>query len=162
APTMAAPSPVCTGSPTGDTEPVVVQPDSPFSNVPLTTAPLFGTTDSVSGTACVADGDLPVIERPKLPTGVAADVEMVIVDEPPAVTDGGLNDAVAPAGSPDADSVTVSGEPSTTEVATVVRADPPAAADTDGGFTDMVKSLPLLLAQPGSWNDATRVCQLKL
>src|SRR5438552_3894141 len=123
APMKPAPSPVCTGSPTVLADPVVVQPLRPDSNVPLTTAPLSGTTDSVNGAAWVADGEVPVTVNPKLPAGVAAEVVTVRVDEPPAVTEGGLNDAVAPAGSPDADSATVSGEPSTTDVATVVLPD---------------------------------------
>src|SRR5947207_1837701 len=161
APMKPAERPLCTGSPTVLAEPVVVQPDRPFSKVPLAITPLFGDTARVNGVACVADGDVPVMVSPKLPVGVAAEVEIVTVDESPARTDGGLNAAVTPAGSPDADTVTVSGEPSTTEVPTVAVADPPADADTAGGLTDMVKSLPPLLTQPGSWNDATRVCQLK-
>jgi hypothetical protein len=142
--------------------PVDVQPVRPDSNVPLTTAPLFGTTVRLNGTACVADGAVPVMVMPETLTGVAAEVVTVIREVPPAVTAGGLNVALAPDGRPLADSVTVSAEPSTTEVPTVVLAEPPAAVEAEGGLTDMVKSLPPLLAQPGSWKEAMRVCQLKL
>ena len=62
---------------------------------------------------------VPVIVTLNVPDGVVEAVVMVSVDEPPAVTEAGLNDAVAPAGSPLADRDTVWAEPEVTAVATV-------------------------------------------
>src|SRR5262245_8274736 len=68
---------------------------------------------------------------------------MVMVEEPPAVTDGGLNDALAPAGRPLAENVTVSAEPEMTAVLTVAFTEPPGAVEPEVGLTEMEKSLPL-------------------
>src|SRR5688500_6725001 len=70
---------------------------------------------------------------------------MVSVAEPPAVTDDGLNEAVAPAGRPLADSVTVCAVPAVTAVLTVVVPEPPAVTLADVGDTAIEKSLPATL-----------------
>jgi hypothetical protein len=53
------------------------------------------------------------------PAGVDAEVDSVRVELAPAVTDAGLNDADAPVGKPDADSVTCCADPAVTTVDTV-------------------------------------------
>ena len=65
----------------------------------------------------------------------------VSVELPPAVMVGGLNEAVAPAGTPLAPSVTVSAEPLVTAVEMVDVALPPWTADTLAGFAPIEKSL---------------------
>src|SRR6266511_45284 len=67
---------------------------------------------------------------------------MVIVDEPPEVTDGGLNDALAPLGTPLADSDTVCALPEVVAVLTVALVEPPAVTAPEPGETEMEKSLP--------------------
>src|SRR6185312_10089371 len=64
----------------------------------------------------------------------------VIVDEPPALTDVGLNDTVTPVGTPDADSDTVCALPDVTAVFTVADVDPPAVTEPDDGDNDTEKS----------------------
>jgi hypothetical protein len=59
---------------------------------------------------------------------VRAEVVIVNVVDPPAVTVGGLNTAVAPSGNPDAEKVIVAGKvPATAVVVNPNDADPPAA-----------------------------------
>ena len=58
-----------------------------------------------------------------MPGAAAVVVAMVAVDEPPEVTDDGLNETVTPAGAPVADRLIVCAEPLVTAVATVVVAD---------------------------------------
>ena len=69
---------------------------------------------------------------------------MVVVmrrsDVPPAVTDGGLNSAVAPAGRPLAENVTVSATPLTTAVLTVAPIVPPTWTLPEVGETVNEKS----------------------
>src|SRR4029453_8313744 len=65
---------------------------------------------------------------------------MVIVDEPPEVTDGGLNDALAPPGRPLADRPTVCGLPEVVAVLTVAVIELPAVTVPDVGLTEMEKS----------------------
>jgi hypothetical protein len=85
---------------------------------------------------------VPVIVTGKVPAGVVVAVVIVMVDEPPAVTDDGLNDAVAPDGRPLADSETVCAEPEVTAVDTVADTEPPGFTAPDVGDTEMEKSLP--------------------
>ena len=66
---------------------------------------------------------------------------MVSVEELPAVTELGLNDAVAPAGRPLAVSVTVSADPLRTLVFTVVVTELPGFVEPEEGDVPMVKSL---------------------
>ena len=68
---------------------------------------------------------------------------MVSVDEPPAVTEAGLNDAVAPAGRPLAEKVTVCAEPLVTAVETVVETEPPGLTEPAVGEAATEKSLPV-------------------
>src|SRR5215216_3427906 len=69
---------------------------------------------------------VPLIVIGNVPDVVVAVVEIVMVDEPPAVTDDGLKLAVAPDGRPVADSETVWAEPEVTAVETVTETEPPA------------------------------------
>ncbi|PSK65733.1 hypothetical protein B0E53_02284 [Micromonospora sp. MH33] len=70
-------------------------------------------------------------------------VAMVSVDEPPEVTEDGLNDAVAPLGRPDAENVTVCAVPLVVAVATVVETEPPAVTEPEVGESETEKSLPV-------------------
>ena len=65
----------------------------------------------------------------------------VSVEPLPAFTDVGLKDAVAPAGRPVAESVTVCAEPPVTVVETAYVALPPCCAELDWGLTLNEKSL---------------------
>src|SRR6266536_3705666 len=66
---------------------------------------------------------------------------MVIVDEPPEVTEPGLKDAVAPPGRPLAEKVTVCALPEVVAVLTVAVVDPPAVTEPAAGATESEKSL---------------------
>jgi hypothetical protein len=68
----------------------------------------------------VAVVPVPVMVNGYVPGGVVADVETVSVELAPAVTAVGLKLALAPAGRPAADRVTVCGEPDVTAVLMVV------------------------------------------
>jgi hypothetical protein len=89
---------------------------------------------------CVADVPVPVIVMVYVPAVVELDVESVSVDDPPAVTDVGENDAVTPLGRPLALSETVCAEPDVTAVETVVLVPEPAATDADDGLSEIEKS----------------------
>ena len=64
----------------------------------------------------------------------------VSVDEPPDVTEAGLNDAEAPAGRPVADNETVCAEPDVVAVLMVDVPEPPAETDTVDGEAAIEKS----------------------
>jgi hypothetical protein len=64
------------------------------------------------------------------------------VDEPPAVTEDGENDADAPLGRPLALNETVCAEPDVTAVETVALVPEPAVAVADVGLTETEKSFP--------------------
>ena len=100
-----------------------------------------GVTVSVTVVVCVALGAVPVTVTEYGPGVVAAPTLKVSVELPPAVMVGGLNEAVAPAGTPPALSVTVSAEPLVTAVEMVDVALPPWTADTLAGFAPIEKSL---------------------
>ena len=70
-------------------------------------------------------------------------VLMVRVDEPPEVTEDGLNDAVAPLGRPDPENVTVCAVPLVVAVDTVVETEPPAVTEPEVGESETEKSLPV-------------------
>jgi hypothetical protein len=89
---------------------------------------------------CVADEPVPVIVTAYVPAAVELEVEIVSVDDPPAVTDEGENDAVAPLGRPLALSETVCAEPEVTAVETVALVPDPAVTEADVGLTDSEKS----------------------
>ena len=100
-----------------------------------------GVTVSVTVVLCVALGAVPVTVTEYGPGVVAAPTLKVSVELPPAVMVGGLNEAVAPAGTPPALSVTVSAEPLVTAVEMVDVPLPPWTADTLAGFAPIEKSL---------------------
>jgi hypothetical protein len=97
-------------------------------------------TVSVTVVVCVAEVPAPVTVTAEVPVGVAAAAVMVSVELAPAVTLVGLNDAVAPAGSPEAERATVWGEPLVTAVEIVVVALDPWLTVTPGGLAPMEKS----------------------
>jgi len=100
-----------------------------------------GVTVSMTVVLCVALGAMPVTVTEYGPGVVAAPTLKVNVEPPPAVVVGGLNEAVAPAGTPPALSVTVSAEPLVTAVEMVDVPLPPWTADTLAGFAPIEKSL---------------------
>src|SRR5687767_5478176 len=67
---------------------------------------------------------------------------MVRVDDPPAVTEVGAKVAVAPAGRPLAENVTVCAEPLVTAVLMVEVTEPPGLTEPDAGAAVTEKSLP--------------------
>src|SRR5262249_58396834 len=83
----------------------------------------------------------------KVPVGVEDDVARVSVELEPAVTEAGLNVAVAPAGRPEADNDTVPVKPPTAVVDTVVVVEPPTVTDPEAGAALMVKSGAGLMVQ---------------
>src|SRR2546428_12973555 len=99
-----------------------------------------GVTVSVPVAVCVGLGALPVAVTEYGPGAVGAPTLRVSVEPPPAVVVGGLNEAVAPAGTPLALSVTVSAEPLVTAVEIVDVALPPWTADTLVGLAPIEKS----------------------
>ena len=60
-----------------------------------------------------------MMTNPTVPPGVAVVVETVRVELPPALTDAGLKEPVAPAGNPLTDRLTVRGAPDVVCVLTV-------------------------------------------
>jgi len=110
---------------------------------------------------CVALGPVPVIVTVYVP-GVALPAPSVSVELLPALTDAGLNEAVAPEGTPLALSETVCAAPLVTAVAIVEVALPFCVAETALGFVVIEKSSGGGAApQPGSLNVPIRVRQLK-
>src|SRR5207302_985401 len=106
---------------------------------------------------CVALVAVPVTVRVYVPAA-AVPAPTVSVELPPAVTDGGLNEAVAPEGRPLALSETVCAEPLVTAVAMVAVAPPFCVAETELGLALIEKSL--VTPHPGSLNVPIRVLQL--
>src|SRR5205823_2867550 len=85
----------------------------------------------------------------------------VNVDDAPAVTDAGLNDAVVPAGTPDAENVTACAEPLVIVVETVDVALPPCWTLTLVGDDAREKSFVVVEPpQPVTLKAPIRVCQL--
>jgi hypothetical protein len=144
--------------------PLVVQPlKLPVSNPPLVTTeppPPAGFTVSDTVVECVALVPVPVTVIVEVPAGVEADVLIVSVEVPPAVTDAGLKLAVAPEGSPLALKDTDWADPLVTAVEIVDVADAPCVADTLDGLAEIEKSLVAVPPQPGNLNATIRVCQL--
>ena len=80
----------------------------------------------------------------------AADpVAMLNVDEPPELTDAGLNDTVDPAGAPVADSATVCADPEVTAVLIIAEVEPPCTTEPLDGLELIEKSLVTVLP-PGT------------
>jgi hypothetical protein len=97
-------------------------------------------TVSVNVVLCVADEPVPVTVIAYVPVGVFDEVLTVNVDDPPDVTDVGLNAAVAPVGRPDADSDTDCAEPDVVAVEIVEVAGLPAFTVADDGLAEIEKS----------------------
>jgi hypothetical protein len=76
-------------------------------------------TISVTLTECTTAALVPRMEREYVPAGVDALVDTVSDDEPDPVTVAGLNAAVAPAGRPEAESVTLPVKPAPAVTAAV-------------------------------------------
>src|SRR3954468_13068669 len=84
------------------------------------------------------------------------------VELPPAVTEVGLKDADAPAGTPVTLRLTDSAEPLRTAVLIVTGALPPWANDTLVGFALIEKLLPTAPPHPGNLKEPIRVLQLNV
>ena len=111
----------------------------------------------VRAVLCVALAPVPVTVIVYVPAA-AVPAPSVSVELPPAVTDAGLNEAVAPEGRPPALSETVCAEPLVTAVAMVEVAVPFRVAETELGFALIEKSF--VTPHPGSLNVPIRVLQL--
>ena len=101
---------------------------------------------------------VPVTVTEYVPVAVALPTLNVRVELEPAMIGFGLKDAVVPAGTPVAESVTLSAEPPIAAVAMVDGTLPPWAADTLLGLAPIEKSEGV--PQPGSWNVPILVRQL--
>src|SRR5229473_6027 len=123
-----------------------------------------GVTLSETPVLCVAEGAVPVTVMEYEPVGVLDAVVTVMVELPPVVTEAGLKLAVAPAGSPLAESVMVSVLPSVRVVEMVEVPDWPCWMERLVGLAPMEKSLVGggVAGQPGSLNEPMRVFQLKV
>jgi hypothetical protein len=83
---------------------------------------------------------VPVIVTVYVPGAVELVVEIVRVEDDPAVTVEGENDGVAPLGKPLALSETDWADPDVTALETVVVVEDPAVTDPEAGLTDSEKS----------------------
>src|SRR5439155_15951464 len=161
-PTSAAYVPPCAPAETVDAEPVVVQPlNVPVSNPPfvMPEPPPEGLTVSDTLVECVAEAPVPVTVTVDVPTGVEADVVIVIVELLPELIGLGLKLADAPDGSPPAESVTDCDEPLVTVVEIVDIPLWPWVTVTLDGLALIEKSFVCVPPQDGNLNDAIRVCQ---
>src|ERR1051326_3044896 len=140
APTRAAYVPACAPVLTTVVKPVEPQPARLPDSKPPFLMPPPAATVSVNPLECVAEAPVPVTVTEKVPTGVDALVEIVNLEEAPAVTEEGLNDAPAPAGRPLAENATVWGLPAITAVATVEVVVAPAVTVAELGLSDIEKS----------------------
>jgi hypothetical protein len=89
----------------------------------------------------VADAPVPVTVIGYVPPGVLDAVVTVSVEEAPELIGLGLKPALAPDGSPDADSETLCALPAVTAVEIVDVADAPAFTVAEDGESDIEKSL---------------------
>src|SRR5262249_42832333 len=121
-----------------------------------------GLTTSVTLVECVADAPVPVMVIVYVPASVVALVATVKVELAPALTDVGLNVAVASAGRPDAVRLTDCALPEVTAVETVYMADPPTVTLADGGIAEIEKSLAVVDVHEGNVKLPMRVCQLNV
>jgi hypothetical protein len=94
--------------------------------------------------------------------GVAAPVETVMVELPAPITEGGLNDAEAPDGSPDAESATLPEKPLSALTVAVYDVPFPWTTVWLAGVADTLKSGLTTLLHELNVNEAIRVRQLKL
>jgi hypothetical protein len=123
--------------------PAMLQPlNVPVSNPPLvTTVPPALLTVSDTVVEWVALVPVPLTVTEYVPAGVVDEVEIVIVEDPPAVTAVGLNDTVAPEGKPLALKDTVCADPLVTAVLIVEVPDDPCVTVTLDGLAEIEKSL---------------------
>jgi len=91
--------------------------------------------------ACEPEAAVPVTVSVKLPAAVAVVVEMVKVELAPEVTEAGENEAVTPAGAPEAVSEIVCALPEVVALLMVTEPENPAAMLTLVGLAAMEKSL---------------------
>jgi hypothetical protein len=117
-------------------------------------------TVTVTVVECVALVPVPVTVIGYVPAAVLAPTLTVIVEEPPAVTDVGLNETVIPVGMPLALSDTFCAEPLVTSVEIVDVPLEPCARLRLVGLAEIEKSDATGLVQPGNVNEPMRVCQL--
>src|SRR3954447_20007615 len=165
APSCAAYEPACAvvttrGATTPDDDQLLSEP---LSKPPFTTPPGGAADVTVNETVvvCVAEAPVPVTVIVYVPAAADDPTASVNVDDAPAVTDAGLNDAVVPAGTPDAENVTAWAEPLVTLVEIVDVALPPCWTLTLVGAADSEKSFVVVVPpQPLTLNAPIRVCQL--
>ena len=139
--------PYCPITPEVEDQPVVPDSKPGFVIFWAAVQPPVPVTVRENDVACVADEPVPVIVSVYVPGAVELEVEIVSVDDEPAVTEDGENDAVAPDGRPLALSETVCAEPEVTAVETVALVPDPAVTDADDGLTESEKSF--VLVDPG-------------
>jgi hypothetical protein len=119
-----------------------------------------GVIVSDTGTLCWVLADVAVTVSVYDP-GVAVPPVTDNTEPPPVVMEAGLNDAVAPAGTPVTESASDSATPDTTDVEIVVLPGVLAPAEKLDGFALMAKSFAGSL-HPGNANVATRVRQFNV
>src|SRR5262245_17822617 len=90
-------------------------------------------TVNVNVVVCVTLVPVPVIVTVYVPAGVEGPVESVNVDDPPELTEAGLNDAVAPLGRPLAERVIVCAAPLVNAVPIVLVSEPPGSTAPELG-----------------------------
>ena len=92
---------------------------------------------------CVSEPFVPVMVTVELPKGVVALVVIVIVEVVPGAIEAGLNETVAPAGSPLTVRLTAPLKPFRAPTPTLVRVLPPTFTFCELGVADRVKSGPI-------------------
>ena len=97
-------------------------------------------TVSETDVVCVAEVPVPVMVIGYVPAGVDDAVDKVSVEDPPELTEVGLNVAEAPAGRPDADNATDCADPAVVVVEIVEVAELPAVTVADAGLAASEKS----------------------
>jgi len=143
---------------------IVLVPEAPCTRLKLVglaaIEKLFGgLTVSVTEVVCVAEVPVPVTVSVYVPAA-AVPVFTVSVELPPAVTDVGLSDAVAPLGTPVTERLTVCALPEVTAVEIVLVPEAPCTRLKLVGLAAIEKLLVGEGPQPGNLNDPMRVLQL--
>jgi hypothetical protein len=96
--------------------------------------------ETVAACVTVVPAPVPVMVTVTVPSAAVDDADNVTFEDPPAVTNGGTNEAVTPAGRPVTESPTVCARPDVTAVETVADTEALGDTDTDPGDTDIEKS----------------------
>src|SRR5437660_11029045 len=112
---------------------------------------------TVTEVECVAEAAVPVTVSVYAPAA-AVRAFTVSVELPPAVTDVGLSEAVAPVGAPETERLTVSALPEVTAVEIVLVPEAPCWSVKLAGLAEIEKSFGE--PQPANLNDPMRVLQL--